>query len=229
MLYVLLNGEPIALVVSLLPVDGAIDENHLSVDEHEKKSLASKETVMARIYQLLIVIGTIAATSLLIGCGQPAPTGTTSPFTATTTPSVKATNASTSIASSRPVTLQVAAQTYLSKDTITITLHNQSNQTIYFPDHLTNCSIILLLRLNVQPVASDSGPSAASPCRAEIATRIHSLAAKQDIAVRLMAPATGWLPGIYHAVLSYSSSPALSTPTTIRSTAFTVGPFTPQP
>jgi hypothetical protein len=184
---------------------------------------------MVRIYQLLIVFGTIAAMILLIGCGQPTTTGTTGPFTATTTPSLKATNAPTSIANPRSVILQVAAQTYLSNDTITITLHNQSNQTIYFPDHLTNCSVILLLRLNVQPLASDSGPSAISPCRAEIVTRIHSLAAKQDVAVRLIAPSNGWLPGIYHATLSYYSSLSLRTPTAIRSAAFTVGPFTPQP
>jgi hypothetical protein len=34
----LIEWEPIALVVSLLPVDGAIDENQLLVDEHEKNS-----------------------------------------------------------------------------------------------------------------------------------------------------------------------------------------------
>src|SRR5258707_13791025 len=71
----------------------AIDENQLLMDEHEKKSLERKETVMARIYQLLIVIGTIAAMILLIGCGQPATTGTTGLFTAaTTTPSLRAPN-----------------------------------------------------------------------------------------------------------------------------------------
>ncbi len=207
----------------------AIDENQPSMDEHEKKSLERKETVMARIHQLLIVIGTIAAMILLIGCGQPMTTGTTGLFTATTTPSPRATNASTSIANPGSVTLQVDAQTYLSKDTITVTLHNQSNQTIYFPDHLTNCSVILLLRLNVQPLASDSGPSAISPCRTKIATRIHSLAAKQNVVVRLIAPSNGWLPGVYYATLSYYSSLSLRTPTTIRSAAFTVGPFTPQP
>jgi hypothetical protein len=193
---------------------------------------------MARIYQLPIVIGTIAAMILLIGCGQPTTTGTTGPFTAaTTTPSLRATNATTSTATNaltstaRPgsVTLQVAARTYLSNDTITITLNNQSNQTIYFPDHLTNCSVILLLRLNVQPVASDNGPSAISPCRTKIATRIHSLAAKQNVAVRLIAPSNGWLPCVYHATLSYYSSLPLKTPTTIGSAAFTVGPYSPYP
>ncbi len=159
----------------------AIDENQLLMDEHEKKSLERKETVMARIHQLLIVIGTIAAMILLIGCGQPTTTGTTGLFTATTTPSLRATNASTSIANPRLVTLQVDA------------------------------------------------PSAISPCRTKIATRIHSLAAKQNVVVRLIAPSNGWLPGVYYATLSYYSSLSLRTPTTIRSAAFTVGPFTPQP
>src|SRR5260370_40061860 len=99
----------------------AIDENQLLMDEHEKKSLERKETVMARIHQLLIVIGTIAAMILLIGCGQPATTGTTGLFTAaTTTPSLRATNIPTRTATNPPTsiarpgsgTLPVAARTH---------------------------------------------------------------------------------------------------------------------
>ena len=199
-------------------------------------SLERKETVMVRIYQLLIIFGTIAAMILLIGCGQPTATGTTGLFTATATPSLRttnaptrtATNASTRTANPGPVTLHVDAQSYRSNDTITVTLINQSNQTIYFPDHLTNCSVILLLGLKVQPLASDSGQAAIEPCRSEIATRIHSLAAGQNLVVRLIAPINGWSPGIYRAMLSYYTS-LTKTPTTINSAAFVVGRFTPQP
>lgn len=183
---------------------------------------------MVRIYQLLIIFGTIAAMILLIGCGQRATTGTTGLFTATTTPSPRTTNAPTRTANPGPVTLHVDAQSYRSTDTITVTLINQSNQTIYFPDHLTNCSVILLLRLKVQPLTSDSGQAAIEPCKSEIATWIHSLAAGQSLVVRLIAPINGWSPGIYHAMLSYYTS-LKKTPTTISSTAFVVGPFTPQP
>src|ERR1700682_2987777 len=105
-------------------------------------SLKRKETVMVRLYRLLIIFGTIAAMVLLIGCGQLTTTGTT----ATTTPSLNATNTPTHTANPGPVTLHVDAQSYRSNDTITVTLNNQSNQTIYYPDHLTNCSVILLLR-----------------------------------------------------------------------------------
>src|SRR5437868_4587224 len=112
---------------------------------------------MARIYQLLIVFGTIAATTLLIGCGQSATTGTTGPNTATPAPTLRATNAATNTINTGVVTLHIDASSYQPKDTIVITLSNQSNQTIYFPDHLTNCSVILLLRLPVQPLTSDNG------------------------------------------------------------------------
>ena len=189
-------------------------------------SLERKETVTVRIYQVLIIFGTSAVMLLLIGCGQPAATGTTGLFTAT--PSLKTANAPTRAANPGPVTLHVDAQSYRSNDTITVTLINQSNQTIYFPDHLTNCSVILLLRLKVQPLASDSGQAAIDPCRSEIATRIHSLAAGQSIVVSLIAPINGWSPGLYRAMLSYYTS-LKKTPTTINSAAFVVGPFAPQP
>ncbi|HLX59405.1 MAG TPA: hypothetical protein VKR83_20495 [Ktedonobacteraceae bacterium] len=184
---------------------------------------------MVRLYRSLIIFGTIAAMVLLIGCGQPTTTGTTGLFTATTTPSPKATYTPTRTANTGPVTLHVDAQSYRSNDTITVTLNNQSNQTIYFPDHLTNCSVILLLRLPVQPLNSDSGQAVINPCRTEIATRIHSLPAGQNLVVKLIAPATGWPSGLYRAALSYFTSLSLKAPTTIYTTAFTVGPFSPQP
>jgi hypothetical protein len=182
---------------------------------------------MARVYQLPIIFGTIVAMILLISCGQPANSGTTNLFKATATPSFGTTSTPTRTANLGPVTLQVNAPPYQSNDTITITLNNGSNKTIYFPDHLTNCSVLLLLRLKVQPLTSDNVQAAIGPCRTKIVTRIHSLAAGQNLVVRLIAPSNGWLPGIYRATLTYST--ALKIATTIGSAAFIVGPFTPQP
>ena len=178
---------------------------------------------MTRSYQLLIIF-TIAAMILLTGCGQlSVTTGTAGLPTATPAPSLTPTHA----ANTGQVTLHVDAPPYRINDTISVTLNNQSNQTIYFPDHLTNCSVILLLRLPVQPLTSDSGQAGINLCRSEIVTRMHSLAAGQNLVVRLFAPSNGWVPGLYHATLTYSTS--LKKPTTIYTAAFTVGPFSPQP
>lgn len=174
---------------------------------------------MKRIYQLLIVFGAMIVLILLTGCGTPTTTGTNPPL--------KATNSPTHTASTAPVTLHIGATTYRSNDTLIMTLSNQSNETIYFPDHLTNCSVILLQRLPVQPLASDGGPTAISPCRSEIVTRMHSLAAGQSLVVKLTAPPNGWLAGIYRATLSYST--VIKQPTSISSAAFPVGSFVPQP
>ena len=87
---------------------------------------------MARNYQLLIVFGTIAAMILLIGCGQSTTTGTTGLSTATPAPSPRATNAPTRTANTGKVTLHVDAPSYRTHDTISVTLNNQSNQTISF-------------------------------------------------------------------------------------------------
>ena len=182
---------------------------------------------MARIYQLLIVFGTIAAMILLIGCGQSTTTGTTGLSTATPTPSPRATNAPTRTANTGQVTLHVDAPSYRTNDTISVTLNNQSNQSISFPDHLTNCSVILLQRLPVQTLSADNGQTVISPCRLEIVTRIHSLGAGQSLVVRLIAPSNGWVPGLYHATLSYFTS--LNKPTAIYTAAFPVGSIAPQP
>jgi hypothetical protein len=192
-----------------------------------KSGLERKEFIMARIYQLPIIFGTIVAMILLTGCGQLANSSTSNLFKATPTPSLGATSTPTRTANPGPVTLEVDAPSYQSDDTITITLYNRGNQTIYFPDHLTNCSVMLLMRLKVQPLTSDNGQAAIEPCRTQIVTRIHSLAAGQNLVVRLIAPNNGWLPGIYRVTLIYYTTLKIST--TINSVAFTVGPFTPQP
>ncbi len=182
---------------------------------------------MRRSHLLLIVLSTIAAMIMLAGCGQSRTTGTAGLTTVTISPTLRATNAPTQTIDTGKVTLQLNVSSYKTKDMISVTLKNQSNQTIYFPDHLTDCSVILLLRLKVQPVASDNGQAASNSCKAAIATRMRSLAAGQNLVVRLLAPPDGWLPGFYHATLTYHTS--LIKPETIYSAAFSVGPFTPQP
>jgi len=182
---------------------------------------------MRRSYQLLIVFGTIAAMILLTGCGTSTTTGTTGLNTVTVAPTLRATNALTHTINTGKVTLYLNASSYQSKDMISVTLKNQSNQTIYFPDHLTDCSVILLLRLKVQPLASDNGQAAINSCKTAIVTRMHSLAAGQTLIIRLIAPSGGWVQGLYRATLSYSTS--FERPTAIYSPAFSVGSIAPQP
>jgi hypothetical protein len=183
---------------------------------------------MLRIYQLFITFGTLTILALLAGCGPNTSDGATSLPTTTTGPSTTATRASTQAVRTGPVTLHADAPFYRTGDTISVTLSNQSSQTIYFPDHLTNCTVILLQRQKVQPLAGENGQAGINPCRLGIATRIHSLDAGQRLVVRLVAPFNGWLTGLYRATLSYRMSLNAGPATTTYSAAFTVGPLVPQ-
>lgn len=180
---------------------------------------------MTRSYLFFTVLSAVVVTLLLTSC-SPA-TGASAPGTATVVPTLKATNTATHTITTGQVQLRVNAQSYQANDTILVTLSNQSNQVIYFPDHLTNCSVILLLRLTAQPLASDSGQAGISPCKKATATIIHSLAAGQNLIVRLFAPSNGWVPGLYHATLTYST--LFKKPTMIYTTVFVLGPISPLP
>ncbi len=130
---------------------------------------------MNGIYRLLITLGTIAALALLTGCGQNSTNGATqSPSTVTpglsstathkptTTPLPTATTALLPTATAGTVTLRTNAASYHVSDTITVTLNHASNQTIHFPDHLTDCTVILLQReviAHTQCWAESHGPT----------------------------------------------------------------------
>ena len=192
---------------------------------------------MLRIHQLLIIFSAMAALALLAGCGPNAATKATGLSTATTEPSSTAatkpppaaTSSSTHAVKTGSVTLHADASFYQTSDSISVTLSNQSNQTIYFPDHLTNCTVILLQGQKVKPLAGENGQAGINPCRLEIATRIHSLAAGQSLIVRLVAPLNGWPSGLYRATLSYRTSLNAGQSTTIHTAVFTVGLLGPQP
>jgi hypothetical protein len=74
---------------------------------------------------------------------------------AATKPSPTTSGNSTAATRTGLVMLHTNAQYYRKDDTISVPLSNQSDQTIYFPDHLTNCTVVLLQRLKVQPLAGD--------------------------------------------------------------------------
>lgn len=191
---------------------------------------------MLRIHRLLIILSALTASALLAGCGSnttPNQTGlsksTPNPSTsAASKPSPTIISNSTAAARTGLVILHTDAQYYRKGDTISVTLSNESDQTIYFPDHLTNCTIILLQRLKVQPLAGDYKQGTFDPCTLATTTLIHSLDAGQHLVERLVASASGWMPGLYYATLSYRASLDAGSSTTIKSGVFTVGPLVPQ-
>ncbi len=184
---------------------------------------------MNGIYRLLITLGIIAALALLTGCGQNSTNGATqSPSTVTpglsstathkptTTPLPTATTALLPTATAGTVTLRTNAASYHVSDTITVTLSHASNQSIHFPDHLTDCTVILLQR------EVNGSWEAANTCRLEIVTRLHTLNAGQSLTVQLVSPPNQWVPGLYRATLSYFTS-STTAQTAIYSAGFQVG------
>lgn len=189
---------------------------------------------MMRLYRLFMIPGTMLVLALLAGCGPDVAIGGTGLPITVTNCSLTTSNDPAGAVRTGPVTLHTNAKVYRVNDTIFVTVSNQSNRTIYFPDHLTNCTVILLQRLKVQPLAGGSvqagiNPFGINPCRLEILTRIHSLGPGRRLVVRLVAPLNGWPPGLYHATLTYGTSLNAGSSTTIYSAVFTVGSLAPLP
>ena len=183
---------------------------------------------MFRMQRLFVILSTLTALALLAGCGSDTPANRTDLSSSTPEPSPTTGGRSTGAAGGGTVTLQSDTRFYHTGDTITVTLSNQSNQTIYFPDQLTNCTVILLQRSKVQPKAGDVGQGTSGQCGPAIASRMHSLGSGQRLVVRLVASSGGWVPGLYRASLSYRTSLDAGPSTTISSAVFTVGPLVPQ-
>lgn len=170
---------------------------------------------MLRIQKSLIIVSALLALLLLAGCGPTIPTGATG----TPSPTAKA----------GPVTLHTDTLLYQTGDSISVTLSNESNQMIYFPDHQTNCTVILLQRSKAQPLSDEGRPADINPCQLAIATSIHSLGPGQRLVVSLVAPKGGWPTGLYVATLRYRMSPSAGPSIPLSSPAFAVGPRAPQP
>lgn len=160
---------------------------------------------MLRKHKLLILFTTGMALALLTGCGQHySSTGANDP-----TPPPTATTGQ--------ITLYVGASSYHANDTIEVTLRNAGNTTIYFLDHLTNCTVIQLQR------QVNANWEAVHRCLPLIATRWHTLDAGQSLVVKL-APASNqqWPAGFYRATLSYGTSRETSPLIPIYSAGFQV-------
>jgi len=163
---------------------------------------------MKPIYRLFMPLSAIVAVVLLAGCGPYSTNssiGSTTPATVVVktatpikkpipTPRATPTPPPHSLRTG-PVTLNASAAVYQPGATIVFTLNNQSGQTIHFPNHLTDCTVVLLQRL----VNGIWTPVA--PCRLMILTAFLSLGSGQELVVKLASPG---IAGTYQGVLTYS-------------------------
>jgi len=158
---------------------------------------------MIRIYRLVLIIGTVMGAAFLLSCGTGS-TGTNEPPPLPT-------------ATEGPVTLGVGATSYHPDATFEVTLSNRDNQTIYFADQLTNCSVILLQRqVNGNWEDMDN-------CGLGILSAWHTLDPGKQLTVKL-APHAGehWPAGLYRARVRYRPSNNFSSLITIYSAGFEV-------
>jgi hypothetical protein len=175
--------------------------------------------IMMRIHRLFLIAGAIMIAAQLAGCGQNGSTGggTNATPTPANVPSPTVTNTPLPTASTGPVTLRVGATTYHTTDTISVTLSNQSTRVIYFPDHLTNCTVILL------QYQVDGGWQNINVCKLMILTRLHKLEAGKSLTVDLTSPSSLWPVGLYRATLRYGTSQTFGgLTTTLYSAGFQV-------
>lgn len=166
-----------------------------------------------RRHPWLLLASMIVIAAQLTACGQNGSTGGGTNTTPTNVPSPAATTTPLPTASGGPVTLRVGATSYHSGDTISVTLSNQSTQAIYFPDHLTNCTVILLqLQVN-------GSWQSVNACKLMTPTRLHKLEAGKSLTIDLTPPPSLWAVGLYRATLSYGSAQTFGGPTTTLSSA----------
>ena len=164
---------------------------------------------MMRLEQKHMLFGSFVLLLLLTGCGNNAGSGSNSP-------AGQPDPSSTPLPPTSAVSLQMDARAYTVGSTISVTISNQSQQTILLTDHKTNCSVLLVERQSAgswQPVAA---------CKLMIATRTHPLQAGAIFVVKLATTAGQWPAGTYRVTLDYlsDSTPGSGTPHTVVSNQF---------
>src|SRR5438128_1298855 len=143
-------------------------------------------------HRLLVIVSIFVALALLADCGQNSSNTGAQADAHEPSPTPAATTATT--APTNAVTLHVGAAVYHTNDTIEVILSNASNSTIFFSDHLTNCTVIQLQR------QVNGSWEAVNKCLLMIATRLHTLDAGQSLTVKLIPSANRpWSVGLYQA------------------------------
>ena len=178
-----------------------------------------RRIIMMRIHRLFLIAGVIMIAAQLTGCGQNGSTGggTNATPTPANVPAPTVTNTPLPTASTGPVTLRVGATIYHTSDTISVTLSNQSARVIYFPDHLTNCTVILL-----QHQVNGDWQNI-NVCKLMTPTGLHKLEAGKSLTVDLTSRSSPWPVGLYRATLRYGTSQTFGgLTTTLYSAGFQV-------
>jgi hypothetical protein len=177
-----------------------------------------------RVDRLLILVCLLVILALLASCGQHfapgaagAPTSVITP-TPTARPSLSPSpSLTTTTTVTGTVTLTLGAASYHPNEVISVILSNRSTRTIFFPDHLTYCTVIQLQQW------VNGNWASVSLCRLEIVTRLHELHAGQSLVVQLFPPPGQWTPGLYRAALGYVTVSITGQRSTIHSAEFQVG------
>jgi hypothetical protein len=110
---------------------------------------------------------------------------------------------------------------YGPSDTIDVTIHNRSTQTIYFPNHKTDCTV---MQLQIQITDSTTKRSTwqdTQDCAVYTASTLFSLAPQGSMPVQLPPLAGFWQRGSYQAELTYVTQPG-DPSVTITSDTFNV-------
>lgn len=144
-----------------------------------------RKVVLMHLSQRCFLSTALVFVVLLVGCGHSAGSAGSG-----------ATPSSTGKPPTLPVILQVGAASYSRGSSISVTIQNQSEHTISFADHRTNCSVLLLERQTSGswvPVA---------PCKLMLATRLHFLPSGETSVITIIT-SDQWPAGYYHARLDY--------------------------
>jgi hypothetical protein len=119
------------------------------------------------------------------------------------------------------VVLHVDATPQSAHEAITFTLHNQTNQTIFFADHQSGCTVILV---QMVPGSQDNGLwQTLAPCKALTMTRLHMLEAGLSLTFTFNPPSGQWTPGLYRGVLTYAAAETDGQRQSIFTSTFKVG------
>ena len=185
--------------------------------------IASKPNRIVRCSRPLLLAGAgLALLVILASCGQNFSGTSPSSTGATAASSELSATPSTASFPAGKVTLRVVSVTpYV----ISISVANGGNQAIHFPDHLSECSVILL---QLVPQGTNSQQwQVVAPCRKGIVTQLHMLTPGKDMVVALTAPGGQWAAGLYRAMLAYSLYGSDDAPRTVFSSSFPIGSANP--
>jgi hypothetical protein len=154
---------------------------------------------------VVLLVVCIVALVLFAGCG----------VTTSQTPGGD-TSSALPTATAGSVTIATNAHQYTAGATLTVTINNNGNQSIYAADHQSNCTVVQIQRM------TGSTWSEVHKCAVLTATVMHEFGAHQSATVRLVGSPEAWPKGTYRAVFSHGATRDSAPAETAYSAAFQV-------